>query len=123
MLDGAWRHDTLGRSSLKTKKNYGEFMPAKTAVKWFLAAEYLQACNCDYGCPCEFQAQPTYGRCEGMGAWRIEVGKYGSVKLDGLCFAFAARWPKAIHEGNGTVQFFFDEKANSEQRQALSQIA
>jgi len=58
-----------------------------------------------------------------MGAWRIEKGKYGDVKLDGLCFAFAARWPKAIHQGNGTVQLYFDEKANAKQREALLAIA
>ena len=98
-------------------------MATATAVKWALEAEYLQACNCDYGCPCEFEAPPTTGFCEGVGAWRVEKGSYGDVKLDGLCFAFAARWPKAIHQGNGTVQLYFDEKANPKQREALLQIA
>jgi hypothetical protein len=94
-----------------------------TKTKWIIEADYLQACNCDYGCPCEFSAPPTLGFCEGMGAWRINKGSYGDVKLDGLGFAFAARWPKAIHEGNGTVQLFFDERANPQQRDALLQIA
>jgi hypothetical protein len=98
-------------------------MATATAVKWSLDAEYLQACNCDYGCPCEFEAPPTTGCCEGVGAWRITKGRHGDVKLDGLCFAFAARWPKAIHQGNGTVQLYFDEKANPKQREALPQIA
>lgn len=91
-------------------------------TKWVIEADYLQACNCDYGCPCEFSAPPTLGYCEGMGAWRISNGNYGDVKLDGLGFGFAARWPKAIHEGNGTVQLFFDERAGSKQRDALLQI-
>ncbi len=94
-----------------------------TKTKWTIEADYLQACNCDYGCPCEFSAPPTLGYCEGMGAWRINKGSFGDVKLDGLGFAFAARWPKAIHEGNGTVQLFFDERANPQQRDALLQIA
>ena len=94
-----------------------------TKTKWIIEADYLQACNCDYGCPCEFSAPPTLGYCEGMGAWRINKGSFGDVKLDGLGFAFAARWPKAIHEGNGTVQLFFDERANPQQRDALLQIA
>lgn len=93
-----------------------------TKTKWIIEADYLQACNCDYGCPCEFSAPPTLGFCEGMGAWRINRGSFGDVKLDGLGFAFAARWPKAIHEGNGTVQLFFDERANPQQRDALLQI-
>jgi hypothetical protein len=98
-------------------------MSATAKVKWSFEADFLQACNCDYGCPCEFSAPPTRGFCEGMGAWRISRGHYGEVKLDGLGLAFAARWPKAIHEGNGTVCLFFDERANAPQRDALLQIA
>ena len=91
-------------------------------TKWSLEADFLQACNCDYGCPCEFSAPPTKGFCEGMGAWRIIHGHYGDVKLDGLGVAFAAHWPKAIHEGNGTCMLFFDDRATSSQRDALLQI-
>ena len=92
-------------------------------IKWNIEADFLQACNCDYGCPCEFSAPPTRGFCEGLGAWRITRGHYGDVPLDGLSMAFVARWPKAIHEGNGTVCLFFDERANPSQRDALLQIA
>jgi hypothetical protein len=92
-------------------------------MKWSFEADYLQGCSCDYGCPCEFSAPPTRGFCEGMGAWRITRGNYGDVSLNGLCLGFAARWPKAIHEGNGTVCIFIDKKANQAQRDALLQIA
>jgi hypothetical protein len=92
-------------------------------VKWNFEADYLQACNCDYGCPCEFSAPPTLGYCQGMGAWRINRGRYGDVPLDGLGLGFAAHWPKAIHEGNGTVCIFVDEKAKPAQREALITIA
>jgi hypothetical protein len=90
--------------------------------KWYLEADYLQACNCDYGCPCEFSAPPTMGFCEGLGAWRIERGDYDGVSLDGLGLGFAAKWPGAIHEGNGTVLLYIDEKASPEQREALISI-
>jgi len=93
------------------------------AVKWDIEADYLQACNCDFGCPCEFSAPPTLGYCEGMGVWRIQRGGYGETRLENLCFGFLARWPKQIHEGNGTVALFFDERANSQQREALLRIA
>lgn len=91
-------------------------------TKWSLEADYIQACNCDYGCPCEFSAPPTTGFCEGMGAWRINRGVCGNVKLDGLGLAFAAHWPKAIHEGNGTCGLMFDERATPPQREALLEI-
>ncbi len=91
-------------------------------VKWELEADYLQACSCDYGCPCEFEAPPTRGFCEGIGAWRINRGRYGDVSLDGLGFGFSARWPGRIHEGNGTAVVFIDERADERQREALTQI-
>ena len=67
-------------------------------VKWSLEADYLQACNCDYGCPCEFEARPTQGFCDGMGAWRITRGRYAELALDGLALGFVAHWPGALHE-------------------------
>lgn len=97
-------------------------MSQATAVQWSLDADYLQACNCDYGCPCEFEAPPTQGHCDGLGAWQITRGHFGDVPLDGLCFAFAAHWPGALHQGNGTVQLYFDERADRRQRDALLQI-
>ena len=86
-------------------------------TKWFFDADYLQACNCDYGCPCEFAAPPTPGFCHGIGVWKIQRGTFDELKLDGLGLAFAATWPKAIHEGNGTVCLFVDEKASTAQRE------
>jgi len=97
-------------------------MSAQSKVKWSIEADYIQGCNCDYGCPCEFAAPPTLGNCQGVGIWRINKGRYGSVSLDSLGIAFAAYWPKAIHEGNGTIALFVDELANSQQRDGLLQI-
>src|SRR5215204_3138669 len=33
--------------------------------RWSLEADYFTACNCDWGCPCNFNARPTEGRCMG----------------------------------------------------------
>jgi hypothetical protein len=93
------------------------------STKWFFEADYLQACSCEYGCPCEFQAPPSQGFCEGVGAWKINKGKFGDLSLDGLAMAFAARWPGALHLGNGTAALFFSERATAAQRDALMQIA
>src|SRR5689334_5491329 len=91
-------------------------------IKWSIEADFLQACNCDYGCPCEFSAPPTKGFCEGTGVWKIAKGNYGGLSLDGLAVGFAAHWPKAIHEGNGTLALFIDERASKEQREAILTI-
>src|SRR5919106_6841838 len=92
-------------------------------VKWSMEADYLQACNCDYGCPCEFEAPPTQGYCEGIGAWQINRGSYGNVPLNGLSFGFALRSKGPIHEGDLTLAVFVDERASQQQREALLKIA
>src|SRR5262245_1671827 len=97
-------------------------MSTTPSIKWAFDADYLQACNCDYGCPCEFSAAPTLGYCEGLGGWRINQGRYGDLSLDGLALGFAARWPKSIQEGDGMVCLFVDDRANAAQRNALLKI-
>src|SRR5438034_1374458 len=42
-----------------------------TEPKWKLKVEQLMACNCNWGCPCSFDAPPTYGKCETALAYRI----------------------------------------------------
>ena len=91
-------------------------------VQWSLEADYFQACSCDYGCPCEFEAPPTQGFCEGIGAYRITQGNYGSVSLNGLAFGFYVRFPEAMHLGNGTLGLLIDERSDAQQRDALLQI-
>jgi hypothetical protein len=98
-------------------------MTTQNKVRWSIEADYLQACNCDYGCPCEFEAPPTQGYCEGVGVWRVNQGNYGDVSLNGLGFGFALRSKGALHEGDLTLAVFVDEKANQQQRDGLLQIA
>ena len=98
-------------------------MAAQQQVQWTMEADCLLACNCDYGCPCEFDAPPTQGFCEGVGAWRINRGRYGDVVLDGLGLGIALRFPGPLHEGNGTLVVLVDERANAQQREALLVIA
>jgi hypothetical protein len=97
-------------------------MATEIKVKWSMEADYLQACNCDYGCPCEFEAPPTQGHCEGIGAWRINKGNYGDVSLDGIGIGFSLKSKAALHEGDITLAAFIDEKANDDQKNAILQI-
>jgi hypothetical protein len=32
--------------------------------KWYMKANYVETCNCDYGCPCNFSGFPTGGSAE-----------------------------------------------------------
>ena len=87
-----------------------------------MKADFVETCNWDYGCPCNFSGFPTDGFCQTLILYHIRSGSYGNTKLDGLDFISALSWPKAIHEGNGTFLSLITNKANEEQRQALIQI-
>ncbi len=94
-------------------------MSTMTAESWSLKGTVTLACNCDWGCPCNFNARPTHGHCEGEWTWHVEDGRYGQTRLDGLHFTLAADWPGAIHEGNGEALILVDERATDAQRQAI----
>jgi hypothetical protein len=101
---------------LKSKKR-------TTTTKWKMHAYFLDACNCNWGCPCQFNANPTHGNCEGVSGYHIVSGIYGSdVRLDGLNMALIASWPGPIHEGHGKASYYIDNRADEKQFEALSNI-
>ena len=91
-------------------------------IPWEIHAIVVANCNCAYGCPCQFDALPTYGTCEAADGFYIEKGFYGEVSLDLLSAGMLAKWPGPIHEGNGERLIIIDDKATSEQRNALEKI-
>jgi hypothetical protein len=92
------------------------------AESWELEGTVLIACNCDYGCPCNFNALPSQGYCEGGWTWHVDKGRYRDTRLDGLNFTVLAKWPGAIHEGNGEALILFDERADDSQREAIETL-
>ena len=89
---------------------------------WRIEGRLLIACNCDYGCPCNFNARPSYGDCEGMWTWHVDRGTLGDVHLDGVTFSVFADWPAAIHEGGGKAVAYVDESASAEAREAVAML-
>jgi hypothetical protein len=91
--------------------------------EWTFKADYIETCNCDYGCPCNFNGFPSNGFCSALVGYHIRQGNYGSVKLDNLDVVDVYSWPKAIHEGNGTHQIFITNKTREqEQKDAIIKI-
>ena len=91
-------------------------------IEWRIKGREFSNCNCNYGCPCQFNALPTHGNCEAVAGYQIDEGHFGDVRLDGLRAAAVYSWPKAVHEGNGTALLIVDEKADEAQRDALLRI-
>jgi hypothetical protein len=98
----------------------------KTKSDWKMHVYYLDACNCDWGCPCQFNATPTHGNCEGLSGIHIIDGYYdhynNTIRLNGLNIAFIGSWPGPIHEGHGKASYYVDYRANNSQFEALSKI-
>lgn len=93
-----------------------------TETRWTIKGSEFIHCNCAYGCPCQFNALPTHGNCEAVGAVHIDEGRHGDTDISGLDIALVVRWPGPIHEGKGEVLPIVDERAGDEQREALLRI-
>ena len=65
--------------------------------RWKLVTDYVEACNCNFGCPCNFSGYPTDGYCEAIVGYHIRDGNYGRTQLGGIDVIYVAAWPKAIH--------------------------
>ena len=81
-------------------------------IDWRVRGPEIANCNCDWGCPCQFNALPTRGNCRAMTAMRIDEGHFGDVSLSGLGWVGMFAWPKAIHEGGGEALVVIDERAD-----------
>ena len=84
--------------------------------------DVLIACNCDWGCPCNFNARPSKGFCQGGWIWTIDTGEVDGVDVGGRGVAVFAKWPAAIHEGGGQAACYVDERADDAQRAALTRM-
>jgi hypothetical protein len=89
---------------------------------WYIEGEVYGNCNCAYGCPCQFEADPTDGTCRGFEVLRIDKGHFDGLDLSGLKIALFYAWPGLISEGKGEMQVVIDENANEEQRLALETV-
>ncbi|QIZ38776.1 DUF1326 domain-containing protein [Saccharopolyspora sp. ASAGF58] len=84
--------------------------------------DYFEACSCAVSCPCVFLGPATEDACDLFCAWRVERGEKDGVDLAGLNAALAVHTPKQMTDGNWRVALYLDDRASSEQREALGAI-
>jgi len=97
-----------------------------TAPSWNISGQYVETCSCDFVCPCilgQMAARPTKGSCTFAMAMQIERGSFGDVPLDGIAFVVLGYTPEEMGKGNWSVGLVIDERANAEQRDAVTAIA
>ncbi len=108
---------------MTTRRRSSRKDPRQAPPQWRFEADYYTNCNCDWGCPCNFNARPTEGHCHGMGVWRISSGHFASTRLDGIVFADAYFFPGLVEQGNAVRRMYVDRRTTEEQRKALEAIA
>jgi len=91
---------------------------------WEASGDWFDVCSCNIPCPCEFAQAPTNGECEGVIAYHIKNGYYGNTPVDGLNVLGLTYFKGNIWAGETKLSgaFFFDERANQQQRDALQMI-
>lgn len=93
---------------------------------WKIMGQYYETCSCDFVCPClpgQMAVSPSKGSCTFAMAFQVDRGNYGAVSLDGLGFIVLGLTPEAMGKGNWSVGLIADERANTEQRDAITAIA
>jgi hypothetical protein len=101
--------------------------PATETKPWKIVGQLEEACRCNAACPCWFDSKPSHANCGGGQVLFIEKGTYGTVSLDGLAVGMMGQSPngQGMMESFGHwdfINFYIDEKANPQQREALKVI-
>jgi hypothetical protein len=108
---------------------------------WRLEGDYFDGCNCKSICPCIFALDPTEGNCKGLAAWHIEKGHFTNGTTDGrnsnsnnnnknnsinranLSIILAVHAPGHMFTGpKWKIAVYLDERANNDQKDALTKI-
>lgn len=91
-------------------------------IPWELKMTEFVNCNCAFGCPCQFNALPTHGDCQGIAGFVVTEGYFGDTDMAGVKAVAILQWPGAVHEGNGSVEAIVDESATDAQREAILKV-
>ena len=95
---------------------------AQTQTPYRVKGVFLESCNCEAGCNCNFGGFPDHGGCEAIIGISVDEGTFGDTQLAGVKVVLAAKWPKAIHEGEGSAAVFIDDSASEDQVNGITTI-
>src|SRR5262249_18011949 len=86
----------------------------------------MQACSCDFRCPCIPGNAPTpatHDFCKVALTFAIQSGRFGDVALDGVRFVFLAQSKAIMSEGGWIGGLIVDASATDAQAEAVTAIA
>jgi hypothetical protein len=87
-----------------------------------LEGRLLEVCTCKTLCPCWVGEDPDFGTCDGLLAWNIDKGNVEGKDVSGHAIILLCHIPGNILKGNWNVRIYVDDRATSEQRDALVNV-
>jgi hypothetical protein len=84
--------------------------------------DYFEVCNCDVSCNCVWLGTATQENCNVFLAWHVTSGNKDGIDLSGLNAVMAVHTPKRMTDGGWRVALYLDDRASSEQSQALGAV-
>jgi hypothetical protein len=91
-------------------------------VSFVVEGDYFEVCNCDVSCNCVWLGAATHDHCDVMLAWHVTSGTKDGVDLSGLNAVMAVHAPKRMTEGGWRVALYLDDRASTEQTEALGAV-
>src|SRR5215470_4910683 len=93
-------------------------------MAWNLSGRYVEACNCDYLCPCGPSGlkKSTKGTCTFVMGFSVDKGDFDGTSLAGRRAILLCLTPGEMIDGNWQVGLIVDDGASDKQRDALAAI-
>src|SRR4051794_21335540 len=100
----------------------GRTMSTDKKSTWQIAGEEAGGCNCAWGCPCQFNALPTHGRCEAFVGGQVRECFFGSHRPGVVKFDHRSRRPAPTHEDNGHIKMIIDDQKTQDQHRKSTRL-
>lgn len=95
------------------------------STAWHVSGEYMEACSCDFLCPCisrNATTPATHDYCKVAMAFDIRDGHFGQVDLAGVRFVMVAESKAVMSAGDWIAGLIVDSSASDEQLAAVAAI-
>jgi hypothetical protein len=103
-----------------TSSGFG--LSGQQAVQWLVRGEAVVTCPCKVPCPCRSNAPPSQPHCENLSYVRIVEGNYGTTKLDGLEYVWAADECTGTRHPRKPTTLYFPRAATAKQISAVENV-
>ena len=95
------------------------------ATLWSIEGEYMEACSCNFLCPCitkNATTPATEDFCKVAMTFAITAGHFGATRLDGVNFVVVAQSKAIMSAGDWIMGIIVDSQATAAQVNAIAEI-